>query len=272
MTESLRALIVDDEALARRGLALRLKALDDVEVAGECRNGREALTAIAELAPDLVFLDIQMPGMDGLDVVRELQAEALPLVVFVTAYDHYAVQAFDLHAVDYLLKPVEPERLAEAVARARSLRADREAAREKARLLELIRTLSGRGEHEVAALLDEEGPTTARWPEKLVIRDGAETTLVPVDAIDWVDAAGDYMCVHAAGETHVMRTTMKALSSQLDPDRFVRIHRSTLVNVARVVKVRNHINGEFFLSLDGGACLKMSRTYRDRIEQVLGTS
>jgi two-component system LytT family response regulator len=267
VTDPLRALVVDDEGLARRGLRLRLEEIDGVDVVGECRNGREALACIAEQAPDLLFLDIQMPGMDGLALVRELQSDAMPLVVFVTAYDQYAVQAFDLHAVDYLLKPVESERLAEAVGRARRLLGDRGAATEKARLLELVRTLSDDGSIPGALDAEDRGPG---FPERLVIRDGAETTLVPVATIDWVDAAGDYMCIHAAGQTHIMRSTMKALEAQLDPDRFLRIHRSTLVNAARVTKVRNHINGEFFLVLEGGTSLKMSRSYRDRIDRVLG--
>lgn len=272
-TDMLRTVVVDDESLARRGLKLRLQALDGVEVIAECRNGREALVAVGEQAPDLLFLDIQMPGMDGLDVVRELQSDDMPLIVFVTAYDHYAVQAFDLHAVDYVLKPVEDDRLRDAVDRARALRADRDASRDKARLLGLVRTMTGRSEDDIAALLDapEEGVAgTRRYPDKLTIRDGSTTSLVPMDAIDWVDAAGDYMCVHAQGETHVMRITMKALESQLDPERFARVHRSTIVNTDRVNKVCSHMNGEFFLTLECGARLKMSRTYRDRIEAILG--
>lgn len=268
----LRTIVVDDESLARRGLRLRLQALDGVEVVAECRNGREALAEIREQTPDLVFLDIQMPGMDGLDLVRELQSDDMPLIVFVTAYDHYAVQAFDLHAVDYVLKPVDEERLEEAVSRARGLLGDRDASRDKARLLGLVRTMTGRSEDDIAALLDDPSALEGegkRYPERLTIRDGSVTTLVPMESIDWVDAAGDYMCVHASGETHVMRITMKALEAQLDPERFARIHRSTIVNVNRVVKVCSHINGEFFLSLACGARLKMSRSYRDRIDAIL---
>jgi two-component system LytT family response regulator len=270
----LRTIVVDDESLARRGLKLRLQQLDDVDVVAECRNGREALAAIAELAPDLVFLDIQMPGMDGLDVVREIQPDDMPLIVFVTAFDQYAVQAFDLHAVDYVLKPVEEERLAQAVIRARTLLADRDSSRDKARLLGLVRTMTGKSEDDIAAMLGSpETPERARggYPAKLVIRDGGSTTLVPAGSVDWVDAAGDYMCVHAGGETHIMRVTMKTLEAQLDPRVFARIHRSTIVNTDRVVKVSSHMNGEYFLSLDCGARLKMSRSYRQRIDDILGT-
>jgi two-component system LytT family response regulator len=270
----LRTIVVDDESLARRGLKLRLQQLDDVDVVAECRNGREALAAIAELAPDLVFLDIQMPGMDGLDVVREIQPDDMPLIVFVTAFDQYAVQAFDLHAVDYVLKPVEEERLAQAVIRARTLLADRDSSRDKARLLGLVRTMTGKSEDDIAAMLESpETPERARggYPAKLVIRDGGSTTLVPAGSVDWGDAAGDYMCVHAGGETHIMRVTMKTLEAQLDPRVFARIHRSTIVNTDRVVKVSSHMNGEYFLSLDCGARLKMSRSYRQRIDDILGT-
>lgn len=273
-SRALRTIVVDDESLARRGLKLRLQQLEDVEVVAECRNGREALAAIAEQAPDLVFLDIQMPGMDGLDVVREMQPDDMPLIVFVTAFDQYAVQAFDLHAVDYVLKPVEEERLEQAVIRARSLLEDRDSSRDKARLLGLVRTMTGRSEDDIAAML--EAPETAAeaaagYPEKLVIRDGGTTSLVPISSIDWVDAAGDYMCVHAGGETHVMRETMKNLEARLDPRVFARIHRSTIVNTDRVVKVCSHMNGEYFLSLACGARLKMSRSYRQRIDDILGT-
>jgi two-component system LytT family response regulator len=270
----LRTIVVDDESLARRGLKLRLQQLDDVEVVAECRNGREALAAIAELAPDLVFLDIQMPGLDGLDVVRQIQPDDMPLIVFVTAFDQYAVQAFELHAVDYVLKPVEEERLEQAVAHARMLLADRDSSRDKARLLGLVRTMTGRSEDDIAAMLESPeaaGAAASGYPSRLVIRDGGTTTLVPITSIDWVDAAGDYMCVHAGGETHVMRVTMKTLEAQLDPGVFARIHRSTIVNTDRVVKVCSHMNGEYFLSLDCGARLKMSRSYRDRINDILGT-
>ena len=270
--EALRTIIVDDEALARRGLRVRLAGLDGVEVVAECRNGREALAAIGEQAPDLVFLDIQMPGLDGLGVVRELQSDDMPLIVFVTAYDQYAVHAFDLHAVDYVLKPVEEARLAEAVRRARELLGSRDAARDKERLLGLVSAMTGRDAAGIGELLEHpeqlDGPVQRR-PGKLRIRDGNETTLVPLERIDWVDAAGDYMCVHESGRTHVMRITMKALEAQLDPRRFARIHRSTIVNMDRVSRVCGHMNGEFFLSLDCGVRLKMSRTYRQRIEDIL---
>ena len=269
----LSVVIVDDEPLARRGLRLRLGRHEDIEVVAECGNGREALAAVGEHLPDLLFLDIRMPGMDGMEVVRQIQADAMPLVIFVTAYDRFAVEAFELHAIDYLLKPVDGERLDAAVERARHLLSERAAVEDKVRLLELLQRMDGSGEESLTAWLDENpSPQRNRSYARLTIRDGSEVALVPMADIDWVDAAGDYMCVHAAGQTHVMRSTMKALEGQLDPDRFARIHRSTIVNVDRVVKVGSHINGEFFLTLKCGTRLKMSRTYRDRIDQILATS
>lgn len=268
MTGLLNTIVVDDEALARRGLRLRLEAFEGVAVVAECRNGREALAAIREHAPDLVFLDIQMPGLDGFDVIRELQADAMPLVVFVTAFDQYAVRAFDMHAVDYLLKPVEDARLAEAVQRATGRLGAQTAGDQKQRLLDVIIELTGKSESAIEEMLAP-GAIEDGHPDRLTIKDGSETILVPTHDIDWVDAAGDYMCVHAAGATHVMRSTMKDLEAQLDPATFQRIHRSTLVNLKRIVKLTSHINGEFFLTLDCGARLKLSRTYKDRVRGFL---
>ena len=266
LSGNLTTIIVDDESLARRGLKLRLAELKGVEVLAECKNGREAISAIRELEPDLVFLDIQMPGLDGFDVVRELQSDDMPLIVFVTAFDQYAINAFDVHAVDYVLKPVDESRLEEAVERARTRLIDSTTDNQKQRLLEVIVDLTGKSESAIQEMLQTD---EAVFPDKLTIKDGAEVTLVATHDIDWVDAAGDYMCVHAQGVTHVMRSTMKDLEAQLDPATFLRIHRSTLVNVARVVKLSSHINGEFFLTLDCGARLKMSRTYKDKVAHLL---
>ncbi len=269
---ALRVLIVDDESLARRGLKLRLDALAGGEVVGECSTGEQALAAIGELLPDLVFLDIQMPGLDGLEVVRRVQSDIMPLIVFVTAFDHFAVQAFELQAADYLLKPVEPGRLQAAVDRARNMREHRVAAAEKARLLPLVRTLTGYGERTLTAMLaDPDGPLQS-YPQRLTVRDDQDITLIPMADIQWVDAAGDYMCVHAAGETHIMRSTMKALEAQLDPTLFARIHRSTVVSIRRVSKVSNHANGEFFLTLECGTRLKVSRSYRASVERILASA
>lgn len=261
---SLRALIVDDEPLARKGLSLRLAQMDDVDVVMECSNGREALNAIVEHKPDVVFLDIQMPGMSGFDVVSNMQQDAMPLVIFVTAFDQYAIEAFDVHAVDYILKPIDEDRLAAAVERARSHLEQQGAVSDKQRLLELIISITGKSEDSVTQLLrDHTGMRS--WPEKLAIKDGGDTTLVSIRDIDWIDAAGDYMCIHANDETHIMRITMKELEQQLDPTIFQRVHRSTIVNLERVIKVCSHMNGEFYLNLSNGTSVKMSRSYKEKV-------
>lgn len=264
--QPLRALIVDDEPLARRGLQIRLKEIEGVEVIGECKNGREAIAAATSEQPDLIFLDIQMPGLDGFDVIRELQSDDMPLVVFVTAFDHYAVNAFETHAVDYLLKPVEPARLQAAVYAARERFDQARASNSKERLLNFIVNLTGKSEQAIEELVRSD---TSMLPTRLTIKDGNETIIVPVETIDWVDAAGDYMCVHAEGATHVMRITMKQLESLLDPSLFQRVHRSTIVNVKCIKKLISHINGEYFLSLENGTRLKMSRTYKDKVQLLI---
>ncbi len=263
--QKIRVLIVDDEALARQGLQLRLNEIGSVQVVQSCQNGREALQAIAEHTPDVVFLDIQMPGISGFDVIAQLQQDNMPLIIFVTAYDDFAVNAFDVHAVDYLLKPVEKDRLAVAVDKARKRLAGQRSDSEKKQLLDIVIGLTGKSEQAIVELL-QSGEDLVKFSEKLAIKDGATTTFVPIRDIDWVDAAGDYMCVHVKGETHIMRTTMKELESVLDPTVFQRVHRSTIVNLARVEKVSSHINGEFHLTLSCGASLKMSRSYKDKVK------
>ncbi len=262
---SLRAIVVDDERLARRGLALRLAAIPQVEVVAECANGQEALKEIAAQSPDVVFLDIQMPGMDGFDVVCELQADAMPLIIFVTAFDQYAIDAFKVHALDYVLKPIDEERLAEAVERAVVRHAQQSIGSKE----ELLAVISGRSESGGARELVDDAPGEQQWPERLTIKDGSEFQLVKIADIEWVDAAGDYMCVHAAGKTHIMRTTMKRLESSLNPDTFIRVHRSSIVNANAIASAASHLNGEYVLTLTSGAQLKVSRSYRDRIKSFL---
>ncbi|MDG1026977.1 MAG: LytTR family transcriptional regulator DNA-binding domain-containing protein [Gammaproteobacteria bacterium] len=264
-TNILKAIIVDDEELARQGLEMRLSAIENVQIVKSCANAKEALQAIAELEHDLVFLDIQMPGKTGLEMIGEIQADILPMIVFVTAYDSFAVDAFKIHAIDYLLKPVENERLLEAVAKARQHKLQVDAAREKQRLLNLLVSLTGKSFAAISELSEGEDQSVEH-ADRLAIKDGSSITFVRIKDIDWVDAAGDYMCVHVAGATHIMRTTMKELESKLDPAIFQRVHRSTIVNLRRVEKVSSHINGEFHLTLSCGSSLKMSRSYKEKIK------
>ncbi len=266
----LRTIVVDDEPLARRLMRSLLADIADIEVVAECRNGREAIAAVKGLAPDLMLLDIKMPGMSGFDVVRELQADVMPMVIFCTAYQRYALDAFDLHAVDYLLKPVDEGRLHRAVARAVQ-RSDTERAEQvKSPLIgaidEITQKISSRSSGErVAPALEDAITENAR----LAIKDHDSTVLVNIDDIDWVDAAGDYMCIHIGGETHIMRSTLKGLMSRLDPATFKRIHRSTVVNLNRIIKVTPLQKGEYSLDLDCGETLKVSRNYRQEIKLYL---
>jgi len=263
----LKTIIVDDEALARRGLKLRLSGVPDVEVVAEAKNGREALEFIREKDPDLVFLDIQMPGMDGFDVLRKLNPEDMPAIVFVTAFDDYAIKAFDANALDYLLKPIEDFRLHEALDRVRANLDQKRALKHRRSLLKLVGEITG----EPVASIEELSAKGVdklkkKEPARLAIRDGGRTTWVPQAKIEWIDAAGDYMCVHAEGETHIMRMTMKKLEDALDPDILQRVHRSTIVNVNHIKEMRSHINGEYFLTLSCGHTIKLSRTYKDKLK------
>ena len=261
----IRTVIIDDEALSRRGLELRLRVAADIEIVGQCSNGREALAAIRDVKPDLVFLDIQMPGLSGFDVLAELQPHELPMIVFVTAYDRFAVQAFEARAIDYVLKPVDDARLAATLTHVRELVEQRTAVSERNQLVNLLAELRGSGEIEAIS-----SPTMqSQAPNWLPIRNGRETVRVPVEAIEWVDAAGDYLCIHASGNTHILRATMREMETLLDPRLFQRVHRSTIVNLTRVKSLRAHMNGEYFLRLEGGQELKLSRTYRDKVEYFL---
>jgi two-component system LytT family response regulator len=273
---TIRTILVDDEPLARRGLELRLQDAPDITIVRQCANGREAIAAIAEDAPDLMFLDIQMPGLSGLDVVAQVPQESMPMIVFVTAFDRYAIKAFEAHALDYLLKPVDDARLAAALERVRAQWQQKQAVAQREQLLALLADLKGKGEiapDAFAALASgTEKPAARRFATMLPIRSGRETIRLDVSTIDWIDAAGDYMCLHAAGQTHVLRATMKELEDMLDPVVFQRVHRSTIVNLARVRSLRPHLNGECFLKLQSGQEIKLSRSFRDKVEMLLDRS
>jgi len=263
MSQRLRTVIVDDESLARRGLALRLAEIAEVEVVRHCSGGEEALQAVAELEPDLLLLDIQMPDLDGFEVARRLPQRALPMVIFVTAFDAYAVEAFKIHAVDYLLKPVETTRLRDAIGRALKQLSRDAAQQEREKLLQLLLQLApGPGEDPAAV--------AGRYPDRLAVRDADGVEFIAVDAIDWIDAAGDYMCLHAGGKTHIMRVTLKHLVATLDPQRFLRVHRSTLVNADRIRGLRTVDGGDLLLRLHGVTEVKVGRSYRDAVVQHLG--
>lgn len=276
-TPRLRTLIVDDEPLARRGLELRLARHPDVEIVRQCGNGMEALEAIAELEPDLLFLDVQMPELDGFATLKRIPASRMPLTVFVTAYDHYAIHAFEASAVDYVLKPIDDSRLEQALFRVRQQWREQQAESNCQRLLKMLAEVSGQPTLTLEAALQSaaqggEG-LKARLPgpppdPRISFKDGGK--IIRVDPVDirWIDAAGDYMCIHAGEQTLVVRATLRDMEQRLDPQRFVRIHRSTLVNIGEVRTLKPHLNGEYFLELRGGQTLKLSRSYKDRLGQL----
>jgi two-component system, LytTR family, response regulator len=262
-------LIVDDEELARRGIELRLEDHPDFKVVAQCANGREALEVIANEQPQLMFLDIQMPGMSGFDVVSHIPQESLPIIVFVTAFDQYALNAFEAQALDYLLKPMNDSRFAQTLARVRMLIQQRAALAQREQVMGLLASTRGTASLDEVSLKRDELNRTTDYAVILPIREETDTVRVHVASIDWIDAAGDYMCVHASGRTYVLRETMKSLESILDPKMFQRVHRSTIVNISRVRRLRPHTNGEYFLTLEDGQEIKLSRSYRDRVDQLL---
>jgi two-component system LytT family response regulator len=266
MESALKTIIVDDETLARRGLKHRLKTIEDVQIIAEASNGREALDLIRKHDPDLVFLDIQMPGMDGFDVLRALAPKDMPAIVFVTAFDDYAIKAFEAHALDYLLKPIEDSRLSEALERVRENRDRKQAVSHRRSLLDLVSQITGQPVRNMREL-KARGVDQLKRKEtpRLAIKDGSRTTWVNQRDIQWIDAAGDYMCVHADGETYIMRMTMKQLEKELDPTVLQRIHRSTIVNIGQVKEMQAHINGEYFLTLKCGEKVKLSRSYKNKL-------
>lgn len=269
----IKTVIVDDEALSRRGIERLLRRTPDFEVIAECGNGRDAVSVIQRERPDVVFLDIQMPMLSGFEVLARLPQDSVPLVVFVTAFDQYALRAFEARAVDYLLKPLDERRVEMTLERIRQNLQARHAADQRDKLMEVVAEITGSGEIEIESILAYgSNAIESNHPHILPIRQGRHTARVPVASIQWIDAAGDYMCVHAEGDTHILRGTMKELEEVLDPRMFQRVHRSTIVNLRFVKSLRAHMNGEYFLTLDGGQELKLSRTYRDKIELFLGNS
>lgn len=269
--ERLRVIIVDDEPLARRLLRAVLDDIPEVEVIDECANGREAVAKTRELSPDLLVLDIQMPGMTGFDVVKALQSDIIPNVIFCTAYQRYALDAFDLHAVDYLLKPVDERRVQRAVERAlQRVRDGGGQADIKSPLVGAIDEIALKvGGQPGPRMSSGPEPGQARLDRKLAIKCDDETVLVEIDDIDWVDAAGDYMCLHVKGETLILRSTLKALMQRLDADKFRQVHRSTIVNLDKIVKVAPLKKGEYLLDLGNDERLKVSRNYREAIKGFL---
>jgi len=256
---TLRALIVDDEELARRGLRVRLQRAG-VTVVGECVNGAEALDAIPKLAPDVVFLDIKMPEMSGLQVAEAMNSDRLPHVIFVTAFDEFAIQAFDVHALDYILKPIDEDRLAAALVRARSAVAhahDGDFGRRVTRAIASMSSLTPPG-------------ADGLMSDRLLVRATGRIVVVRVGDIDWIEASGDYASLHVERKTWLVRETITTIAQRYSAHGIVRIHRSTLVNLDRITELRPMSNGEFVVVLRDGTELKMSRNYRSALDSFVG--
>jgi two-component system LytT family response regulator len=264
---TIRTILVDDEPLAIQGLMLRLERHDDVEIIDTCSNGREAIRSIKTHKPDLVFLDIQMPGFDGFSVIQGLAEVEPPLVVFVTAYSDHAIRAFEAQAADYLMKPVEEERLADTLDRIRNRLSEKRGAEEAGKLKEVLAEVAPDAVEDAG--MSEDAPASNRYEKMINIKDRGQIFRVDVDTIEKIDAAGDYMCIYTADNTLILRETMKDLEKRLDPRRFQRVHRSTIVNLDLVRQVKPHTNGECFLVLDSGASVKVSRSYRDVVARFV---
>jgi two-component system LytT family response regulator len=267
---SIRTILVDDEPLAIQGLQLRLVKFDDVEIVDTCSNGREAIRSIKTHKPDLVFLDIQMPGFDGFSVIQGLMEVEPPLFVFVTAYSDHAIRAFEAQAVDYLMKPVDESRLADTLERIRQRLAEKRGVEEVAALKEVLAEVAPEAMESVEAAAGGDDAHAANRYEKMInIKDRGQIFRVDVDSIEKIDAAGDYMCIYTGDNTLILRETMKDLEKRLDPRRFQRVHRSTIVNLDQVRQVKPHTNGECFLVLGSGSQVKVSRSYRDVVARFV---
>jgi two-component system LytT family response regulator len=247
---SLRVLIADDEAIARRRIRRLLQAEPDVTIVAECADGATALGAILETRPDVALLDVQMPELDGFEVVQRLPEGDWPAVIFITAFDRYALRAFDVHALDYLLKPVSADRFRTALGRARDRLRRRS---HDAALLALVAELRGR----------------PRYLTRIAVRSRGRVIPLKVSSIDWIQAADNYVTLHAGGHEHLVRETLSALGRQLDPDRFVRIHRSTLVNIDRIAEIAPAGHGDADVRLRDGTALSVSRTWREKLAQAM---
>ena len=249
----IRALIVDDMLLARNRVRRHLEEEADVEIVGEAPGGREAIDAIRELKPDLVFLDVQMPEIGGIEVLEAVGPGAVPAVIFVTAYDQFALRAFEMHALDYLLKPFDAERFRAAVARART---------------QISSAAKAATAGKLRALLEDLG-VTAKYPRRLVIKADGRTVFLPVDEIDYIEAAGNYLRIQVGRESHMVRDKIGDMEQRLDPSSFARIHRSTIVNLERIKEMHPLFNGDQSVILRTGKTLTLSRTYREAVMKTI---
>jgi two-component system LytT family response regulator len=254
--KKIRTLVVDDEPLARERLTNLLSSEPDIEVVAQCRDGEEAVTAITDHSPDLVFLDVQMPAMNGFEVIEAVGTERMPLVIFVTAFDQHALKAFQVRALDYVLKPFDRERFQEALQRARAQIQRDETGDLGRRLLALVKDLR------------RDQPKT----DRLVVKSGGRLFFLRTDEIDWIEASGNYVRLHVGTTTHLLRETMNAIEGRLDAEKFFRIHRSRIVNMERIQEMQPWLNGEYAVLLRTGTRLTLSRGYREKLQERLARS
>ncbi len=252
----IRALIVDDEPLAREKIRTLLAGDPEIEVVRECAGGRDAVNAIREHTPDLLFLDIQMPELDGFGVLQQIGRERIPVIIFVTAYDEYALKAFEVHALDYLLKPFDRDRFETALGRAKKRVRSQRTDDLNERVVSLLTQLQER--------------SGGDWLERLVVKTSGRIYFVSVDEIDWIEAAGNYVELHVGSRSHLVRVTMKGLEERLDPREFVRVHRSAIVNIRRIREMQPWFSGEYLLVLEGGAKVTTGQSYRPALRTLLG--
>lgn len=250
----IRAMVVDDEAMARERVIGMLRQEADIELIGECSDGQQAVQAIAAQQPDLVFLDVQMPAVDGFGVIQQIGPEKMPAVVFVSAYDEYALKAFEVHAMDYLLKPFSRERFQQTLQHART---------------HVERRRAGDLGKRLMALVQDVKPEPQRL-DRLVVKSGGRVFFLRTDDIIWIEAAGNYVRLHLAEDSHLFRETMNGIEARLDPRRFVRIHRSRIVNSDRIKELQPWFNGEYVVVLQNGTRLTLSRGYREKLQERLG--
>ena len=257
--KKISALIVDDEPLARQNIRLLLKEDSEIELIGECGSGAEALKVIQKYSPDLLFLDIQMPLMSGFEVLEKIDAEKIPAIIFVTAFDQYAIRAFEVHALDYLLKPFDDARFEKALRQAKKQIEQREINQLSKRLVRLLEDRDAQ-------------PNKARTPtylSRLMVKSASRVFFLKVDEIDWIEAADYYVKLHVGAKSHLLRETMSDMEAKLDPEKFLRIHRSAIVNLDRVKEMHAHFNGEYLVILHDGTELKLSRSRREQLQQML---
>lgn len=252
--KTLKVLIVDDELPGRHKIREMLKHESNIEIIGECTNGADAVETIHSKKPDLVFLDVQMPEMDGFGVIKKIGVNNLPEIIFVTAYDQYALQAFEVHALDYLLKPFDKERFQNALQRAKDRILQRDQNDIGQKLLSMLQELK----------LDQ------KHSDRLVVKSGGKVFFLKTDEVDWIEAAGNYVRLHAGGESHLLRETMSGIQKKLNPNQFIRIHRSTFVNIEQIKELQPWFHGEYVVILKEGTQLTLSRGYRNNLTDLLG--